>query len=86
MHSLFLFGRFQFYTTELLAQKNACRFISKHGGYYLKEHIQQFSELVQRENFQGAINLWNDIVRMCLWGQSLYMVQIAKVEIDKDFI
>ncbi len=86
MYSLFLYGRVAFYTTELKAQKNACRFISKHCGYYLKEHAQQFSELVQRENFQGAINLWNDIVRMCLYGATLYMVQIAKAEIDKDFI
>lgn len=87
MFSLLLFGRFQLYTSQELAQKNACRFVLKHCEHSLKEHSQEFRELYAREDYIGAINLWNNqIVPFNYNGNRIYSILIDNPIIDADFI
>lgn len=87
MFALLLFSRFQLYTSIELAQKNACRFVLKHCEHNLKEYAQDFRDFYAREDYQSAINLWNnEVVPFNFNGSSLYAIQISDAVVDADFI
>lgn len=91
MYSLLLFGRFQIYSSEKLAQKNACRYLMKqldNGGAGAKSILSQdFKEHYQREDYAGALDIWNNqIVPFEYRGSSVYNAWVSKVEVDQDFV
>ena len=87
MYSLVLFGRVQPYSTKLLAQKNACRFLIKYCDRSFKEHAQDLRDLYSREDYQGALDIWNNqVVPFYYNNNSLYSALIGETVVDADFI
>jgi len=87
LYSLVLFGKVQPYSSKKLAEQNACRFLIRHTEYALGEYTQEFRDLYNRENYQGAIDLWNkQVVPFYYNNNSLYAVLIGETIVDADFI
>lgn len=87
MYSLLLFGRFQIYSSEKLAQQNACRFLIKQVEQSHAERAQDFKEHYQREDYSGALDIWNkQIVPFEYHSSSVYYAWVGQTPIDEDFI
>lgn len=83
-----MFARSQVYSTRLKAEQALVVFVRQRDGMmhqYGRTYVDQFNACLGKEDFKGALEVWNRCIQNHWCNNSLYLAGVEETGLDKPF-